>query len=218
MSDFRFTCPHCNKSLEVTELVARKTVLCPSCQGQVTFATPIQPLRVARIATAPQSPSQVVPARQVNRVAATPQPDLADPGGRHITKKWVVGFAIGAILLALVVGNLISNYSVNVAAAARRQTVTEERHNAAIMDAAEQQAQATKDAAEIHAAAIADAAERQAQATEDAADQQAQATADAEQAAEDAAVQRRRDAEDAADHKARMRQLELNFERIRRQR
>ena len=58
MSDFKFTCPHCNQHLEVPEEALGQTVLCPACQGQITLARPAQPLRVARTVNPPSLPAQ----------------------------------------------------------------------------------------------------------------------------------------------------------------
>ena len=60
MSDFQFTCPHCNQQLEVSEDDLGQTVLCPTCQEQITLAKPTPALRVARIATVAQPPARTV--------------------------------------------------------------------------------------------------------------------------------------------------------------
>ena len=62
---FKFTCPHCNAALNVTEPAFGKTIPCPGCK---------QPIKV------PQPP----PSRQASRVPAPPPPPAAVPDERRI--------------------------------------------------------------------------------------------------------------------------------------
>ena len=57
MSDYKFTCPHCNQSLEVPANILGQTVECPSCKGQITIPKPVAQPQVVRVAAPPPMPT-----------------------------------------------------------------------------------------------------------------------------------------------------------------
>jgi len=56
MSEYTFTCPHCNQHLEASQEVLGQTVQCPSCKGQITIPKPVAQPQVVRIAAPPPMP------------------------------------------------------------------------------------------------------------------------------------------------------------------
>ena len=113
MSD-TFVCPHCEQYLDVAGVAAGEPFTCPACQGEITFSSPVQPVRVARLVSPPQSQPRVAQPPPLNRLDASPPPYLAGVGEWHIKKQWAIAVVIGAFILGLIVGKSTSFYHVSI--------------------------------------------------------------------------------------------------------
>ena len=110
----KVTCPHCETEIEADGLSTDETFTCPACQGQITLAKPNPPLRVARIASVPATPPQVVVPQQVRHADTAPQESFAGAGVWHIKKQWAIALVVAASLFGFIIGKSTSLYHVSV--------------------------------------------------------------------------------------------------------
>jgi hypothetical protein len=93
MADFKFTCPHCNQSLEAPQEALGQIINCPSCQGSIQLpdqqpqqsATPLP-----NYASSDSSPSPVPPPQTESRNIA--------PTSRRIALAVIIGIVIFCVL------------------------------------------------------------------------------------------------------------------------
>ncbi len=60
MSDYNFTCPHCNQNLEAPPETLGQTVECPACQGQIKLFKPTAQQQVVRVVVPTPPPMSTV--------------------------------------------------------------------------------------------------------------------------------------------------------------
>ena len=73
MSEFKFTCPHCDQSLEGTEDMLGQALECPSCSGSIRLPEPEAkkeqsvPLKTDPVSLQSSGPDLQTPAQQKQR-------------------------------------------------------------------------------------------------------------------------------------------------------